>query len=309
MILRMNKIRLLALSAAFLISACQSCSSQAHVLRSTNPASGSDLPEESLFLHEVVTDQGVSREYYLYVPENVREDRPLVYCLHGYGGNAANTLHVLRETAEKEGFILCVPQASVDPNNKNGWIVGYPFQEGAKVDDVEFLRNLTGRLIDGYGVSKDKVFVTGMSNGGEMCYILAYRGTDFVRAVAPISGLEMEWAYRTLSPVKAIPLMEAHGTVDTVSRWGGDPDDKDGWGEYIGVPQAVGFWAGTAHCTHEVTESIPSMNDHEIILHRYVDGDDGVEVWLYEVVGGSHGWFRPEMNIGDHIWRFFSMYL
>ena len=41
-------------------------------------------------VHGTFKHQGLSREYYLYTPAGLKEGAPLVLCLHGYGGFAAN---------------------------------------------------------------------------------------------------------------------------------------------------------------------------------------------------------------------------
>ena len=104
-----------------------------------------------------------------------------------------------------------------------------------------------------------------------------------------------------------IPLLEIHGTNDVVSKWEGDPDNKDGWGEYIAVPRAVSYWAAVNRCTHEICEELPLINN-KVIAHRYVDGINGNQVWLYEVVGGTHSWADKDMNPAAEIWKFFSLY-
>lgn len=38
-------------------------------------------------------------------------------------------------------------------------------------------------------------------------------------------------------------------------------------------------------------------------------GDNGTEVWLYEVVGGKHNWGNDSMNTKEEIWKFFTKYL
>jgi polyhydroxybutyrate depolymerase len=32
-------------------------------------------------------------------------------------------------------------------------------------------------------------------------------------------------------------------------------------------------------------------------------------VWLYEMIGGKHSWFWDDMDTGDELWKFFSMYV
>jgi poly(3-hydroxybutyrate) depolymerase len=151
-----------------------------------------------------------------------------------------------------------------------------------------------------------------MSNGGEMCYLLAYLKPDVFAAVAPVAGLTLEWMYRKLKARKGVPLFEIHGTEDRTSEWTGDPTNKGGWGAYVAVPLAVGYWAAANGCTHEITEEIPvkdPSNGHRAIAHRYVGGVGGNEVWLYEIVNGKHSWGEKDIDTAAEVWRFFRCYV
>ena len=153
-----------------------------------------------------------------------------------------------------------------------------------------------------------------MSNGGEMCYLMAYLKPDVFAAFAPIAGLSMEWSYRKHDARKAVPLMEVHGTEDKTSLWEGDPFDEGGWGAYLAVPQAVAYWAAQARCTYEETVELPLVRN-KVVLHRYMggkpawEGGPAIEVRLYEVIGGKHTWALNDMDTCQEIWNFFSIYL
>ena len=134
----------------------------------------------------------------------------------------------------------------MDGRGKTCWNVGYPFQEGLKTDDVDFLLKLSAKLCREKGFDRRNVFLTGMSNGGEMCYLMAYTHPDFFNAIAPIAGLTMEWMRKELKAKGPVPMMEVHGTQDHTSEWEGDPDNAGGWGSYISVPLAIGRWADEA---------------------------------------------------------------
>ncbi len=259
-------------------------------------------------------NQGVTREYFLYLPDNLPANAPLVIVLHGHGGTAMKGGQRLCQIADEHGFAVCYPQGIHDSTGKPCWNVGYPFQADMKVNDVKFLCELVAHLQKKHGLSKKNVFCTGMSNGGEMCYLLAYLKPDVFAAVAPIAGLTLKWMYDELTPTQPIPLMEVHGTKDKTSEWNGDLTNAGGWGAYIAVPQAVNLWAATARCTHEVTETFPLLRN-QVTLHKYVGGKPAwkggpdTEVWLYEVTEGGHSWAEKDMDTCREIWRFFSKYL
>lgn len=258
--------------------------------------------------------QGMDREYWLYLPENLSENAPLVLLLHGYKASAEGYRPEMIQVAKENGFALCYPQGALDARGKTCWNVGYPFQEGLKTDDVDFLCSLARHLQKEYGLSRQNTFLTGMSNGGEMCYLMAYLKPDFFAAFAPIAGLSMEWSYKKYDAKKAVPLMEVHGTMDKTSMWEGDPFNEGGWGAYLAVPQAVGYWAAQARCTYEETVEMPLVRN-KVVLHKYKggvpawEGGPAVEVRLYEVIGGKHTWALNDMDTCREIWDFFSLYL
>jgi polyhydroxybutyrate depolymerase len=213
------------------------------------------------------------------------------------------------EVAEREGFAVCYPQGEKDAKGKTGWNVGYDVQQGLERDDVGFVKALVKHLRKTHHIGKDNVFMSGMSNGGEMTYFMAYKYPDLFRAYATIAGLTMQWAYKEWKAKKPVPLMEVHGTADKTSMWEGDPTDTGGWGAYIAVPAAVGYWAAQARCTHEETTALPQKGEHPVVLHRYLGGDDGIEVRLYEVQGAKHSWHLADMDTCEEMWAFFRQYL
>lgn len=258
--------------------------------------------------------QGLDREYWMYIPENLPEQAPLVFVLHGYGGKAEGYCPQMIETARKHGFAVCYPQGEKAPKGKTGWNVKYPKQEGMKTDDIDFICDLARHVQKKFSLSRKNTFFSGMSNGGEMCYIMAMQHPEAFTAYASVAGLTMEWAYRSMSPKMAVPLMEIHGTADKTSLWEGDPDNNCGWGEYISVPLAVGVWAAEAKCTHTETVELPVRNN-KVLMHRHLGGSPAweggpeIEVRLYEVVGGKHSWAHKDMDTCEEIWKFFSKYL
>ena len=265
------------------------------------------LEGDSLF---VFRHGGMDRYYRLYVPDSLASGQPLVIMLHGYGGRSSPDRFGILDAARKFGFAACFPQGAMDARGKTCWNVGYPFQKGLETDDVDFICSLAGYLVREYGLDSRNVFCTGHSNGGEMCYLMAYLRPDVFAAVAPIAGLTLEWMYRELEAAKPVPLMELHGTADMTSLWNGDPRNEGGWGAYLAVPLAVGYWAGVNRCTYEETENLPvGASGLQVTAHRYRGGTDGSEVWLYEIRGGSHSWTDDVMDTGIEIWRFFSMYV
>lgn len=262
------------------------------------------------FLDSVKVD-GHMRKFWLRLPEKVTHQTPLVLYLHGYG-NPGNPWCYMDQAADQHGFALCIPIGLKDPAGKPSWNVGYPPQDGWKMDDAKAMCRLASYVQKKYGVSRVNTFLTGMSNGGDMCYVLAYSGQKTFRAFGSVAGLTMEWVYRTKEAPRPIPIMEVHGTEDRVSEWGGDLQNKGGWGKYMSTPQSVGYWVAKNRCEGLTEERVAGLRDNGlyILKHKYeASQTTGCDVWLYEVVGGSHSTFQDDINVGEEIWSFFSKYL
>ncbi len=263
------------------------------------------------FVDDSVKVDGHMRQFVMYLPDGIQPDAPLVFVLHGYGAGIWRE-NIMIGPADRHGFAVCIPQGLKDPQGQPSWNVGYPFQQGWQVDDVKALCRIARHVQQRYRLSRANTFLTGMSNGGEMCYLMAYSKQNTFKAVAPIAGLTMEWMYERLEAPRPIPLMEIHGTEDRVSEWTGDMDNAGGWGAYLPVPVAVGYWVAKNRCTREETERVESLQGeqgHPVIKHRYSGSATGCDVWLYEVVGGPHSWFTADIDTGEEVWRFFSRYL
>ena len=143
--------------------------------------------------------QGEERIYYLYLPDSLMANPPLIFVLHGYSGSAASIMGYtgLNQLAEDNSFAVYYPRGSSDDWDYNFWNVGYAFHENETVDDVGFLSSLAQYLQAEYSLSPYNTFSIGMSNGGEMSYMLACQANDIFKAIASVAGMMMEEIYNT----------------------------------------------------------------------------------------------------------------
>lgn len=263
------------------------------------------------FVDDSVKVDGHMRHMAMYLPDGQQDGAPLMFILHGYGAGIWRENPMLA-AADRHGFAVCIPLGLKDPKGQPSWNVGYPSQQGWKVDDVKALCRMARYVQKRYRLSRENTFLTGASNGGEMCYLMAYSKQNTFKAVAPIAGLTMAWIYQQMDAPRPIPLMEIHGTEDRVSEWAGDMENRGGWGAYLPVPVAIGYWIAKNRCTQETVERVDSLKGdegHPVIKHRYTSPTTGCDVWLYEVVGGVHGWHTSDIDTGEEVWQFFSQYL
>lgn len=259
---------------------------------------------------ETLRSGGVERTYRLHLPADLPDNAPLVIVLHGYGGDANPEAFGMNATADRHGFAVCYPQGERDSRGKRGWNVGYPSQAEMPIDDVQFLEDLIGHLHRHYGLSRRNVFCTGMSNGGDMCYLLAAQRPDLFAALGPVAGFMSVAILREDKSLQPVPLFEIHGTADPTTRWEGDLTGEGGWGAYLPIPMAVGYWAAKNKCLeHRIDTLSRGADGLQVIAHRYTGGTDGNEVWLYETLGGKHSWKKTGVDTCEELWRFFSRYV
>jgi polyhydroxybutyrate depolymerase len=257
--------------------------------------------------------KGADHIYWVYVPDSLSVDAPLLICLHGYGGSAGRGKGQLLDLAQEHGFALCAPQGLKDGRGKPCWNVGYPFQEGLKNDDVGFVEKLARTLVRKYGLNPANVFLTGMSNGGEMCYLMARKKPKLFAGIMSIAGLTLP----NMEPLRysnPVPFMEVHGTADKTSKWEGDPENKDGWGAYLSVPAAVSYVVAANGCRSYSKEELPVLRN-PVILHKYLGGTPACnngpacEVWFYEVTDGGHNWSDKDMDTYAEMWKFMDHFM
>ena len=247
--------------------------------------------------------QNLIREYYLYEPLTIQENPPLVFVLHGFTGTALgiSSYSGINALADEYGFVACYPQGTSDQNGNNFWNVGYNFHQNQNVNDVSFITSLAEYLQNEYDYDANNTFVTGMSNGGEMSYMLACETEDIFKAIAPVAGTMFGSSWTDCAPA-SMPVFEIHGTNDGVTLWDGNLTDTY-WGPYPGIENVIDFWVEENSCISNENVFLGNINT---IKHRYFDCVDNVEVWLYEVVNGTHDW--PGYS-ASAIWEFFSIYI
>ena len=240
-----------------------------------------------------LTHEGVQRQYIVHVPEDLPSSSVgLIVAMHGYTGSAESIMSYsgLNALADEYGFIVAYPQGTEDQQGNAFFNVGYGFHTDSAVDDVGYILTLVEHLAAKHSIDPLRVYATGMSNGGDMSYLLACKAADVFRAIAPVAGTMMVATMDDCTPSGPMPVFAINGTADNITRYAGDYDDADGWGAYHSVDQIINLWAGHATAKAQTSTTLNYADDFSISVDRYTAETGTTEIILYRVEGGGHDW-------------------
>ena len=263
-----------------------------------------------------IMHDGLEREYILYVPDSYTgtEPVPLLFNFHGFGSSASAQMAYgdFRPIADSEGFLVVHPQGTLFEGISH-WNVG-GWTTGSTVDDVGFTGALIDHLSAAYNIDVARVYSTGMSNGGFMSFLLACQLSERIAAIASVTGSMTPETYDESDPRHPTPILQIHGTADSVVPYGGTA-----WSESIDT--VLQYWVDYDNCrTTPVITELPDIDptDGSTVEHLvYYDGDNGVAVEHFKVIGGDHTWpgnpyggsgTNYDIDASTEIWSFLSRY-
>ncbi len=257
---------------------------------------------------------GVQRNYILHLPTgfSASDTLPLVLNLHGLTqtGQAQSTLSKFDVIADRERFIVVHP----DGLNLSWNAISGTYYGG--VDDVGFLSALIDTINRGYHINLNRVYSTGMSNGGFMSYRLGCELSDRIAAIASVTGSMTDSMIYYCHPSRPVPVLHFHGTTDPVVNY-------NGGGGITPVSTALQYWVNHNNCPQQGdTTQLPNTNttDNCTVSKIYWDtGNEQSEVIHYRIQGGGHTWpgsgdnffgvvgnLNMDVNASEIIWEFFN---
>ncbi|WP_246274264.1 alpha/beta hydrolase family esterase [Phytohabitans houttuyneae] len=247
--------------------------------------------------HALTLDHGdATRRFRLHAPAGYDGSKPvpLVIALHPYPGDGLTMSEMvgLDALAEREGFLTAYP------DGVNGGFNA--FVCCGQEDDVGFLAALAAHLVRGWNVDADRVYLTGISNGGDLSFRAAVEATGVFAAIGVVSGgfigaLPAGADYAPKSPVSVITFI-------------GDQD------RYAGeFAEGLVSWRKRLRCAE--VKPAPKRPAANVTLSRGRCAD-GSDIDVYTIGGMGHSW--PGATAGamaardagvvatDLIWRFFA---
>ncbi len=281
--------------------------------------SGASKPEL-----KTIQQEGVEREYFVYVPNSAKKPAPLVFVFHGGGGQARGTDKAtggMAALADEKGFVVAYPNGM-----DRHWNDGRPGLADKYYDDVGFVSQIIDNLVAAKLVDPHRVYATGISNGGFFSQYLALKCPGKFAAVAPVvATVSVQWLDLKSQPT---PILMLLGTADPLVPWqGGAVGGKllrKKRGEVLSGRDALKFWL--THNQNSATAVKNEVADKDkgdgcrAISEQYGSDDSPGEVLFYEIQGGGHTWpdgeqYLPRAIVGPVcrdfdgnrvIWDFFE---
>ena len=256
--------------------------------------------------------QNLNREFYIYIPDGIdttNSQVPLLFSLHGYTSRAIWNLGYtgFQSIAETEKFIVIYPQGTILAStgethwNVGGWTVG------STTDDVDYLSSLIDWAYSEYKIDRNRVYSTGMSNGGFMSYHLACNLSYKIAAVASVTGSMTPQTYNRCSPTHPTAILQIHGTADGVVPYYGNSISR-------AIPTVMDYWEEYNDCEQEIINIIDDVNGDGDggYLYSYNQCLSDVNLRLYLMTNMGHEWptnnGQNDIIAANEIWYFLKQY-
>ena len=217
-----------------------------------------------------------------------------------------------RAIADTAGFIIVHPEGKLDNNNNTHFNVGWG---ASSIDDLGFASALIDSLLLDYSINEDRVYSTGMSNGGFMSFHLACNLSNRIAAIASVTGSMVPQTMTNCAVGHATAIMQIHGTSDPTVNYNGTNFISEA------VPNVLNYWSSYDNCdVSPITTNVPNTNTTDGCTAQrieYLNGDNCTEVVHYKISGGGHTWpgapvvigtTNYDINASIEIWKFLSKY-
>ena len=185
-------------------------------------------------------------------------------------------------------------------------------------DDVDFVSKLIAAVAGRLPIDAARIHATGMSNGAMMAYRVAAELAGQIASIAPVAG---PLALASIAPVRAVPVLHFHGTLDQFTPLEGGIGRRSVTRvSHRPVLAGVLEWAHANGCPTDFSREAVPCSDDGITIERLTwgPGRSGSEVVFYRLEGGGHTWpgRKPDsfllgpsalsLDANQIIWEFFA---
>ena len=251
-------------------------------------------PGKTLRLTEQIIIDGLARTYIIKLPRDYYDsasERPLVIGLHGTGGSAEQfeRAYGFNEKSDAAGFVAVYADGVIKDDGRGffkirTWNAGTccDYAMYNNINDVKFISTLIDSISRRFKINRNKVYVTGMSNGGMMAYRLASELPHKIAAIGVVSGTMV--AEKDMSREGTVPIIHIHAIPDNKVPFTGGV----GIGE-VYFPHAmdgIQYWVNRNNC-----QSTPVVENRQgYQLQSWLGQDNRSLIQLYLTEDGGHAW-------------------
>lgn len=296
----------------------------------------------------------VERRYLVYAPATLpQRPLPVVFVFPGYSASAEAAAFYYTHTrfellADRDGFVvvygngLPLPpsprEKAAMPNG--GFLQGCLAEHGGEGVDVGYVRRILEQLGTELVIDRARIYATGLSAGGGMCFQLALEAPDLVAAIAPVAPLPFQptgpWLHgchprpghervsiamlgATADPF--ISYLPGSSREYPAARYPGMEATRDVWLTTLGLSGKPQFETFPDVVSGDSYEPDSGRTSSTIERQRHGPGPDGRELWYYKAVGMGHAWPNPtqswsglwsrfgktnqDVDFADEVWSFF----
>tara|TARA_A100001388_G_scaffold34288_1_gene21936 strand:+ start:186 stop:1112 length:927 start_codon:yes stop_codon:yes gene_type:complete len=255
---------------------------------------------------ELVID-GVTREYYLFVPSGEASGPSgLIITLQGGGADAGwrfPTQDEWEAIAEKENMIIALPSGHTYGDNEGAWVLN---TDATAMQDINFFNEMISDISLRHWVDTSRVYAVGWSLGSMFAYELACHMSESFAAIASVAGT-MPVNVKSCEQARNVPIMHVHGVEDEIIAYGNSWEWKawDSVGAMRDIPSLIAYWSDKYECQSKAETS------GEAATHfAYSDCAQDARVEHYRLERGTHDW--PETLLGqptsEVMWSFLNHY-
>lgn len=244
---------------------------------------------------KTINVNGDTRKYVLYVPNNVSENPPLVFSLHGASGHDTDRSPFRTSVADSEGCIVVYPQGNdqyfpVFGGSIPGWN-----STGEANEDLDFFKAIIEEVAQSYDIDRTRIYCCGFSNGGMMTYSNVSSASDIFAAYASISGFQLNEFHQRNTGYRPVPFLHIHGKSDDFVKYSCMPIICDNMVARNGCNPVPEVTTVSGKYTKNV----------------YAAGEGGFPYVYYEMDGMWHSDYTDNTEDGNSaltMWKFMSQY-
>lgn len=241
---------------------------------------------------------------------------PVVFIFHGGLGNPdlIEKQTGFSQKADKEGFIVVYPYGTGSFDKKlltwNTWnCCGYANKKN--INDIDFISAVLKEIKSKYNIDDKRIYATGHSNGGMMCYLISCELSEQFAAVAPVAGCMFDTSM--CNPESEVSLIIFNSTDDEHISYDCGIGEKSMVDiETIPVEATVNMWVA------KYDAFLMNKSESSSFQKTSYKNNNGIEIVLYKLTGGGHSWPGGEkirrfadnpikdVSATDLIWEFFK---